>query len=91
VRTRWISSWPEVEATISSKQEPQFLDFVEYNIFAATCANSSSTPLVNREANILLKLNKEIELSCNSLGREFHAAGPESLSLLFLKLQIVIF
>jgi len=27
--------------------------------------------------SILLKLKKEIELSCSSLGREFHAAGAE--------------
>jgi len=26
---------------------------------------------------MLLKLNKEIKLSCKSLGREFHAAGAE--------------
>jgi len=26
---------------------------------------------------VLLKLNKEIDLSCKSLGREFHTAGAE--------------
>jgi len=43
------------------------------------------TPLSNRETrnenkcvfNILLKLNKEIEQSCKSLGRDFHSAGAE--------------
>jgi len=30
-----------------------------------------------------LKLNKEIELSCKSLGREFHAAGAEKPKLWF--------
>jgi len=30
-----------------------------------------------------LKLNKEIELSCRSLGRDFHAAGAEKPKLQF--------
>jgi len=37
---------------------------------------------------IHLKLNKEIELSCKSLGREFHAAGAEKTKLRFPNLSV---
>jgi len=35
------------------------------------------TKQVCLQHSLLLKLNKEIELICKSLGREFHAAGAE--------------
>jgi len=53
------------------------------------------TPLSNCETryetnvfSILFKLNKEIELSCKSLGREFHAARAKKPKLRFPNLFV---
>jgi len=40
-------------------------------------SNCKTRNETNVSSSILLKLNKEIELSCKSLGWKFHAAGAE--------------